>query len=245
MDKKEAKIVLQAFRPNGLDSTDPVFAEALALVESDPELKAWWDAQQVFDRAVAAKLAQVPVPDDLRATILAGRKIEQFQPQPQFAFWLAAAAAVAIFCAVGTSQYIQNYAPLPRSEYTAAVLPFLNHDAPSLALTSADRDKITAWLKENNAPTGDLPAKMAVLPTVGCQKFFVHGHSVSLICFAMANGAIVHLFIVDKQALTDPPALGIPEMNHTEGWCTASWSDARMSYILATQADPDIFKQLL
>jgi len=243
VDKLEAKMVLQALRPNDLDTTEPAFAEALILVENDPELKAWWEAQQAFDRAVVAKLKEVPIPDDLRASILAGRKVEQFRPLPQFSFWLAAAAVLAIFCTLGTSQYIHNFGPLPRSEYTASVLPFLGNNGPSLAMTSADRDKITAWLQENNAPTGNLPPKMAGIPTVGCQKFSVHGHPVSLICFVMANGAIVHLFTVEKQALTDPPTT--PEMDHIEGWCIASWSDAHMSYILATQSDPTVFKQLL
>jgi hypothetical protein len=243
VDKQEAQKVLQALRPSDLDTTEPAFAEALDLLESDPELQAWWEAQQAFDRAVVAKLKEVPIPDDLRAAILASRKIEPFRPPPQFSFWLAAAAVLAIFCALGTSQYVQNFGPLPRSEYTASVLPFLGNNAPSLAMTSADRDKIDAWLHENNAPTANLPPKMAGIPTVGCQKFSVHGHAVSLVCFVMANGAIVHLFTVDKQALTDPPTT--PEMDHIEGWCIASWSDARMSYILATEADPDVFKQLL
>ena len=112
MDKLEAKIVLQALRPNDLDDTErPAFTEALALVETDPDLKAWWEAQQAFDRAVVAKLKEVPIPDDLRASILAGRKVEQFRPLPQFSFWLAAAAVLAIFCTLGTSQYIHNFGP--------------------------------------------------------------------------------------------------------------------------------------
>ena len=245
MDKQEAKKILQALRPSDLDTTEPAFAEALDLLESDPELQEWWEAQQAFDRAVVAKLKEVPIPDDLRATILSSRKVEQFKPLPQFSAWLAAAAALAIFCALGTSEYISNFGPLPRDEYTAAVLPLLNHDVPSLAMASSDRDKIMAWLKENNAPTGNLPTKMAYAPTVGCQKYSVHGHPVSLICFIMPNGGIAHLLIVDKQALTDPPGVGTPEMDHLESWYTATWSDARMSYILATQSDPNVLKQLL
>ena len=46
MDNPEAKLMLQARRPNGRDDAQSAFAEALALVESDPELKAWWEAQQ-------------------------------------------------------------------------------------------------------------------------------------------------------------------------------------------------------
>jgi len=245
MDKQEAKQVLQALRPQDLGTNKPDVIEALGFVASDPELKAWWEAQQAFDRRVAAKLKEVPLPADLRATILTGRKIEPFTPQPRLSLWLAAAAVVAILCVAGTSMQISAFGPLPRTEYTAAILPLLNDDAPALGMTSSDQDKIAAWLKERNAPMGTLPTKMTALSTVGCQKFVVHGHTVSLICFVMAGGGIAHLFIVDQQALSDPPANNSPEFNQVQGWSTAAWSDGRMSYLLATEAGPDALKQLL
>jgi len=244
MDKQEAKRVLQALRPKDLATTQPAFAEALVLVENDPELKAWWEAQQAFDRKVAAKLREVPLPVDLRATILAGSKIKQLTPQPHLAFWLAAAAAVAILCVIGTSIHLAS-AGIPSARYDEAALAFLGHDAPALGMTSPDHDKITAWLKEQHAPTGDLPHRMSALPSVGCQKFVVQGHSVSLICFVLAEGKLVHLFVVDQTALLDPPSRTGPEFKQVQGWSTASWSDGRMSYLLATQADPDALKQLL
>jgi hypothetical protein len=245
VDKPEAKLVLQACRPAGRDAALPAFAEALAFAESDPELKAWWEAQQAFDRRVAAKLKELPLPADLRSTILVGRKIEQFTPRPHLSSWLAAAAAVAIVCVAGTVMQISATGPVTRTEYAAAILPLLNHDAPALAMTSPDHDKIAAWLKERDAPMGNLPAKMAALPAVGCQRFVVHGHAVSLICFALTGGGIAHLFIVNRQALSDPPADNAPEFNQDQGWSTASWSDVRMSYMLATRAGPDALKQLL
>ena len=245
MNKQEAKQVLQALRPQDLGTDKPDVIEAMGFVESDPELKAWWKAQQAFDRRVAAKLKEVPLPADLRATILTGRKIVPFTPQPHLSLWLAAAAVVAILCVAGTSMLISAFGPLPRTEYAAAILPLLNNNAPALGMTSSDRDKIAAWLKERNAPMGTLPAKMTALPTVGCQKFVVHGHSVSLICFTMAGGGIAHLFIVDQQALSDPPDNNSPEFNQVQGWSTAAWSDGRMSYLLATEAGPDALKQLL
>jgi hypothetical protein len=245
MDKREAKLLLHACRPNDRDAAEPVFAEALAFVESDPELKAWWDAQQAFDRKVASKLEEIPIPDDLRATILTGRKIEQFQPQPQLAYWLAAAAAVAILCVAGTFMHVAATGPLVQNDYDDAVLPLLNNDSPPLAITSPDPHKIAAWLKNQNAPLGTLPDKMTSLPTVGCQKFAVHGHPVSLICFQMADGGIVHLFVIDQQALSDPPGTSGPEFKQRNNWATASWSDGRMSYLLATQAGADALRQLL
>jgi len=245
MDKQEAKRALEALRPNGLDATQPAFAEALALAERDPELKTWWEARQSFDRKVAAKLGEVPLPADLRATLLAGRKIERFapQPQPHLAFWLAAAAAVAILCMIGPA--LENTRHISTAIYDETALGFLGNDAPALAMTSPDHDKIVAWLKDQKAPTGDLPAKMSTLPSVGCQKFVVQGHNVSLICFVMTGGKLVHLFVVDQQALSDPPAVNAPEFKQVQGWSTASWSDGRMSYLLATQADPDSLRQLL
>jgi hypothetical protein len=245
MDKREAKLMLQARRPDDRDAGQPAFSEALALAETDPELKAWWEAQQAFDRKVAAKLEEVPLPADLRTTILAGRKIERLTPQPHLLSWLAAAAVVAILCVVGTLTQNAKYGPLAQDDFATIVLPLLNNDSPSLAMMSSDRDKIAAWLKAQDAPMGTLPSKMNALPTVGCQKYAVHGHAVSLICFAMADGRIAHLFIIDQDALTDPPRNVIPSYRPLLGWSTASWSDGHMSYLLATGDGAGALKQLL
>ena len=247
MDKQEAKRMLQALRPNGRDAAQPAFAEARALVERDPELKAWWEAQQAFDRQVAAKLGEIPLPAGLRATLLAGSKIEQFTPQPHLSFWLAAAAVVAILCAVGSSFHAarEDARHMSSANYDEAALGFLGNNAPALAMMSPDHDKLVAWLKDQKAPTGDLPGKMSALPSVGCQKIDVQGHNVSLLCFVMAEGKLVHLFVVDQDALSDPPARSAPEFRQMHGWSTASWSDGRMSYLLATRAGPDALRGCL
>ena len=247
MDKQEAKRMLQALRPNDRDVTLPAFAEALAQIENDPELKAWWEAQRAFDARVAAKLGEVPLPSDLRGKILAERKIVPFAPQPHLSVWLAAAAAVAILCAVGTSYYASLGATrhISTARYSETALAFLGNDAPALAMTSSDHEKITRWLKAQNAPMGTIPAGMAGLPTVGCQKYVVKGHSVSLICFALAGGGIAHLFVIEQDALSDPPGGSGPHMKQVGSWSTASWSDGKMSYMLATQAGPDALRQLL
>jgi hypothetical protein len=245
MTSPEAKVILQALRPNDPDTTQPAFAEALALAESDPELKAWWEAQQEFDRKVVAKLQEIPIPDDLRGTIMAGSKIEKFSPQPSFSLWLAAAAVVGILCVAGSVLHDQMFGPQPKEDYVASVLPLLNHDAPDLAMVSPDRDKIMAWLKVRHAPIGTLPEKVASLPPVGCQTYQVHGHAVTLICFAMEGGGVAHLFMVNRDAMIDPPADNAPELDDINGWSTAAWSDGHMSYLLATTAGDGALKKLL
>jgi hypothetical protein len=249
MDKVEAKLVLQAVRPKDLEAPPPAIADALTLAQSDPEMKAWWEAQQAFDLKVAEKLNQVPVPEDLRATIFASRKIEQIRPQPILPpAWLAIAAAVAVLCAIGSQQWFKSHGPLPREEYIAKVLPLLGSDdhTPSLGMTSSDQKAVMAWLRDRNAPVGPLPDKMTSLATAGCQEYHVNGNSISVICFMTPSGGVAHLFIVPKSALLDPPPEGSPDMRKNEdGWTTASWSDKRMSYVLATQGGPEFLKELL
>ncbi len=239
MTRDEARLLLEACRPDGRDLSQPAFAEALALAGSDPELKAWWEVRQDFDRKVAAKLEEVPVPADLRATLLAGRKIVPLRPRYLLPYWLAAAALFAVLAVLSNFQPSSPLNPpfatvLAGDEYLAAILPYLGHDDPALAMTSPDRQQVVAWLKEHHSPTGDVPANLSALPTLGCQTLAVHGHAVSLICFAVAGNGVAHLFIVEREALSDPP-----------GSSTASWSDGTRSYVLATRAGPDALKRLL
>ena len=40
MDNQTAKKILSAYRPDGTDATDPVFQDALAQCERDPQMRA-------------------------------------------------------------------------------------------------------------------------------------------------------------------------------------------------------------
>ena len=132
--------------------------EALALVESDPELKAWWDARQAFDRRVAAKLEQVPVPTDLRENILNGRKIEQLPRSTTFCPGSPSPRSWRSSASPGRSSRSQP-TPLARADYAAVVLPLFHDNAPHLAMMSPTTIRSTRWLKAQNAPMGTLPAR--------------------------------------------------------------------------------------
>jgi hypothetical protein len=245
MDRKEAQLILTALRPDGPEVNESPFAEALALAGSDPELKAWWQAQQEFDRKVAARLAEVPLPDGLRENILAAPKIVFFPPQWRHRSLLAAAAVVAFLCVSGTFWHVANSGPVDRSDFADQALAELDTSGPLLAMTSADHEKVREWLQSQNAPMGVIPAGFESLPTVGCQKYMIHGHAVSLICFSLANGGVAHLFVVEKSALNDPPDSSGMQFDNVKGWNIASWSDGRMTYMLATQSSINDLKQLL
>jgi hypothetical protein len=245
MDRKEAQFILSALRPQSPEASEPAFTEALAQAEADPVLKAWWQAQQEFDRKIAAKFAEVPVPDDLRDNILARRKITRFEPRVSYSTWLAAAAVVAFLCVAATFWHVANFGPVDRSDYADAVVSELGDKGPDLAMTTTDHGKIIDWLKAHGAPVGDMPSKLQGIPTVGCQRYVIHGHPVSLVCFALTNGSIAHFFMVDKSALNDPPGESGAEFGNVKGWTVAAWSDSRMTYMVATQADLETLKQVL
>jgi hypothetical protein len=253
VDRNEAKLLLQACRPDGQDDDLPVFAEALALVERDPELKAWWEARRKFDRAVFAQVRQVKPPADLRATILAGRKIEQMTPRYHLPYWLAAAAIIAICAGLGAltmisgSKTVAVQVPagsMGNQDFQSGVEAFLEDDNSSIAMMSRNHDRVAAWLQEQHSPLGKIPTKMENMPTIGCQTFMVHGHPVSLICFTLSSGEVAHLFMVEKQALADPPGSS-PSFLQAGAWSLANWSDGVHTYMLATKAGEDRLKQLL
>ena len=70
MDKEKAKFVLQSFRPDGSDTQDLDFAEALQLATEDRELGEWLVRERAFDAEFAEALARVDLPEGLRESIL-------------------------------------------------------------------------------------------------------------------------------------------------------------------------------
>ena len=70
MDREQARFILQSFRPDGADSGDPDFEEALAVAAGDRELGDWLVREQEQDASVAAALENLAVPSTLRGRIL-------------------------------------------------------------------------------------------------------------------------------------------------------------------------------
>jgi len=70
MDKERAKFVLRSYRPDGADSTDVDFAEALQLAACDRDLGEWLMRERAFDAEFAEALARVDLPDGLRESVL-------------------------------------------------------------------------------------------------------------------------------------------------------------------------------
>ncbi len=78
MTHEEAKNILSLCRPgNDDDRNDPLIAEALDLMETDLELSAWFEAEQAADAAICDEFDKIEVPNDLKASILAGMRAHE------------------------------------------------------------------------------------------------------------------------------------------------------------------------
>ncbi|HEX4140611.1 MAG TPA: hypothetical protein VHY09_09710, partial [Candidatus Methylacidiphilales bacterium] len=154
--------------------------------------------------------------------------------------------AVTFWHGTTTDEYAgSGVPPVDRAAFTEQVVTKLGTQGPELAKFSTDHEKVKSWLKERKAPVGDMPPKFVSMPSIGCQEYVIAGHVVSLICFTMANGREAHLFMVEKSALSNPPASTGPQYDSMNGWNLASWSDSKMSYVLATNGSMDDLQQLL
>jgi len=84
MERDEAKAILELCRPgNEDDRLDPMIAEALALLETDAELKAWFEEQQTLDRRIGDCYCELEPPSDLKASILVGMRAHADNSKPE------------------------------------------------------------------------------------------------------------------------------------------------------------------
>ena len=89
--------------------------------------------------------------------------------------------------------------------------------APRLDLLTASFSRTQEYLEEMQAPCiHSLPASLLALPTAGCKTLRWNGHTLSLTCFRLPSGELLHLFVIAEKAL-DPIdiAAGFRDIN---GW---------------------------
>lgn len=82
MERDEAKAILELCRPGSTDDQhDPLIAEALGLLETDAELKAWFEEQQALDVRIGETFNAIEPPADLKSSILAGMRAHALQSE--------------------------------------------------------------------------------------------------------------------------------------------------------------------
>lgn len=245
MTNKEASFLLGAYRANGMDSGDPEFAEALAQAGRDPALKGWFEDQQRFDAGIAAAMQGTPAPLGLKARIIAGGRVSQPERWWTARRVWAVAAMVALFAGAGLFYRIESR-PEGWDEEAMGALSQLVSGETKFDAQSGSVTELQQWLRRAGSPTtGELPTRLKGLASLGCKTISWHGHAISLICFHGSDGEMVHLAMVDKGALSNPPPEGTPEYAERDGWRTASWSQGDMAMMLITRGPESQLRAIL
>ncbi|HVU18210.1 MAG TPA: hypothetical protein VHD32_14905 [Candidatus Didemnitutus sp.] len=245
MSPEDAKLILQAYRPDGSDAADAAFAEALKLAKEDPALARWFEAQQAFDRAVATKIVSIAPPPGLRTAILAGARTESgtavsWWLQPR---WLAMAAGLLLVIFVGSLIRARRV-----SADEAPFLAFIANDAKH-SETHGGKGEVTGELQAKlTQPTTRLGAPLAVnfdqLRVNGCRDISFAGHDVLEVCFNR-DGKWFHCYIV-RQA--DFPALAAstqPAVTDMASYKVATWTDSSHVFMVVSKVGEDALRRLL
>ncbi len=238
MNVDEARFILNACTRTDLAHPDADVREALRVAGADPVLGAEWAEQQAMDRVMAAQIARIQPPPDLRARILAGERASlPAVSRRRIALAWAAGLAVA-FTGGGLAWYRNREAsmPLGRSltdmdRFRADMIRFLEVEwdhAFDLKAPVAG-DLVKALAEATDGMRLELPETITGLPTYGCRRFRWQGQDIALICVQPeGNGSVVHVFSVSAAALNGPLS---SDGDQGGPWRSAAWRTGDRIYL--------------
>jgi hypothetical protein len=248
MDNREAKFILNAYRPGGQDASDPRFWEALAQARRDPILQRWFDESVAFDAAITEKLHALVPPANLRENILAGVKVSRALHWTNRLRKSAIAAALIAMAILGSLIWRETRpAHLAGWQNQALdVVSSLVSNKGSFDAQSHKAIELIAWLRANHAPAAQkLPPNLEKLESLGCKRFSWNGVPVSVICFMRADGGLIHLVTTNASPSVDRTLNRQAKFVRLGEWATATWREGDKVYMLAVEGAPDQLRAYL
>lgn len=255
----EAKKILTASRPGERDPDVPGLESALALARTDPELQAWWEREQAFDRALQSGLEEISPPEGLRERILEASEAEfskdgKIAPEtsknriPFFNWALPLAAAAAIVVAVFTLLP----QPTGNPDTGDAALPELiahldqtlfQPDYIRLETRSNSLGELQAYLTGNQTPAlRETPGNLIEMSPIGCMQVHFRGVKLGLICFEDGR-RVFHVFSAAREdlpnILPDIRPENLPAVFETDDTRYKIWTDSQNVNILTHNGHKD------
>jgi hypothetical protein len=244
VDSREAREILACYRRGLDDASEPRLAAALERARQDPALAQWLDQQTAFDEALREQLREIPVPDDLRAKILAR---QPSRPRAHAGWrspsWLAAAAGLAALAVLVGFWLAHRGAPFDayRAEMARTVAGEYEIEHRSEQL-----DEIRSYLASRGSPTDySLTPALQDLEAEGVSVLHWRGRNVSLLCLDAGGDRDLFLFVAPRSAFRDAPATAPPRLEKIDGLITAAWTDGDTVYFLAGHGDERFLRQYL
>jgi hypothetical protein len=247
VDSRQAKTVLECYRPGLDDPRSEPFAEAMEQMRRDPELARWLERELALDAAIGAKLRQAPIPPGLQSRILAGRPAvapvvwwrRPLVVLAPVAAVLIAAVAVVMLAWRSPSGDIASY----RGQMAAMVAGDYKLD-----VEASELPKLREFFAERHWPADySVPSSLQGYPLEGGMAVEWHGHKVSVICFGAEgdDSKDMWLFVTEPDALPDAPSSEVPEIAPAATLMTASWISAGKLYLFAGRGDEKSLRKYL
>lgn len=243
MNFEEAKRILIVFRPGTDDANDPEVRSALAEVERNSELAAWWRDQQKVQAELRERFRSIPSPENLKENILAAHKIVEIKWWRTTRF-RAAAIAASLMALISVIIWRPAKSEANFDEFRDRMVRTVIREY-RMDITNNVEGQIRGFLTRNgDYPDFQLTPPLKSVSLFGAGKLTWTGHPVSMICFERRPNVLMYLFVIDRSAFDSPPGHS-PEFAEVARRATASWSDASRVYTLASDAGERDLKSLL
>ena len=243
MNNQEAKLILQAYRPNGQDASNPFFAEALEQVRQDPELQKWFAEETSLNSRIQTRLqSAIPVPPGLKSELLALQKT--VRPTPWWLQPMKLAAIALVLASLGAILLIIPQQPAQLASFRDTMARSSLQTQGHVEFESHDIASIQQWLQRKGVQTNfNLPATLPGADAQGCRVVDWNGHHATMICF-IVNGEHMDLFVMDRAGLPDFPENGTPQFAMAANLMTATWAGNGKVYLLTGRNKADLQKIL-
>lgn len=242
MSDQQRQLILAAYRPGGQDASDPAMRDALDELDTQPDLKNQFERDLAFDTRFATAFSSLPVPDDLRDTIVAGADLASNNHPRRRAKSLrlavAMAAAIAAVAIVAKSLLPASPSPSWEENSIAALGAYLAPEGDS-TLLGADAIQTATWLESNVVGPIKIPTLLAGRPSRMCRLIENQDGSVAVVCFDAGGGTTLHLTIYTNDSGDAPELPTSPDgspVTRSGNWDYVAWKDERYRYLLAASS---------
>jgi len=239
MTQEEAKAVLSRYRPGETDRGDVRTAEALAMVQKDAKLSAWF--RKYCEEQPWRQPGYPSDPIQIAANEAAAGERTQKAPN-RFIFGLLLFLLAGGFI-IGM---ILLDRPVNRVEdYCDRMSRMVQRGFP-MKIEAADQRQAMGYFATNNGVVGwSVPAGMEDFPAQGAAVLTWNDKSVSLMGMRTPSGQVVFLFVASNAAFHDPPFRpGLKVPGKVGGFATRIWRDNKFVYLL-TGPDEKLLDSLM
>ena len=254
MNRDEAKIILQLYRPNTADVDDLQIAEALALAKGDPELARWLEEHSARQNMLREKFRQIEIPAGLKEQIISEQAARTKTVRRRETTVAALAAAAIVIALIFSAQFWLSQHRNDSNMFSNYQNQMVNFATSPYGMSFVTNDlrQIQNYLAQNHGATDyTLPASLERTAATGCAIKYWSGMRVSMICFRTGKSlppnqqGDLWLFVVDRAFVKDAPDDASPQFAKVNQFITATWTQGGKLYLLATEGDEQAIRKFL